>query len=251
MKKYVLSSLLFSGAFLAIFSTVLAQSNTLQLGLRRDFGYSSMGDEIQGTFTMLVSGPPNLKGVEFFIDDGSIGVVNQPPYNLQFSTDNYPQGKHSLKAIGTGLDGTKISSNVITVVFITAAESGSKSLKIVVPILVVVFGGIIFSALISSISWGKAKKQNPAMRGNYRLGGVICPRCAHPFGLSLFSINLATGKLVRCPNCGKWSLLQKVALDMLRVAEDAEMGTAEMSIPAVNVEDQLKKELDDSRYQDL
>jgi hypothetical protein len=251
MKKIFLSFILCTGAFLAIFSTALAQSDSLQLSLRKDWGYNSFGNEIQGTFSLTVKGPDNLTGVEFFMDDTSLGVVNQTPYSLQFLTDRYPLGDHTLKAVGTTGDGTKITSNTILTVFISASETGNKTLQIIAPILIVVFGAIILSALISMISWGKTKKQNPTVRGSYLMGGVICPRCAHPFGLSLLSINLLTGKLVRCPKCGKWSLLRSVSIDKLRAAEEAEMGTAEMSASTASVADKLKKELDDSRYQDL
>jgi hypothetical protein len=61
------------------------------------------------------------------------------------------------------------------------------------------------------------------------------------------------GKLERCPNCGKWQILPAASPQALREAEERELRAAQEtgSVPTVSEEDKLKKELDQSRYQDI
>ena len=81
----------------------LAQStDQLQLGLSRDFGYGGFGNDIQGLFSMKIKNPPqNLVSVEFFIDTTLVGTDAESPFAVQFNTDSYSLGEHSLHAVGT------------------------------------------------------------------------------------------------------------------------------------------------------
>ncbi len=112
---------------LCVLATVTAgyataqSANELQLGLSRDFGYGGFGNDIQGLFSMKIKNPPeNITRVEFLIDTISIGEVTQPPFSLQFNTDSYPLGVHTLSAIGYLSDGTEINSNKIQAQFVPA-----------------------------------------------------------------------------------------------------------------------------------
>jgi hypothetical protein len=64
-------------------------------------------------------------------------------------------------------------------------------------------------------------------------------------------INIGLSKIDRCPYCGKWSLVRPRSLADLRDAEAVELSQAQTT-PSVGGEteaDKLKKELDDSRFQ--
>jgi ribosomal protein L32 len=238
-------------ACLVTISIVLAQAESLNLTLTRDWGYSGFNGEVQGTCTIKVSGPTSLSRVDFFLDGTKIGEASQPPFNLQFVTDNYPAGAHILSAVGTTSDGGKLSSNQLNTTFISNADSGKKMVGIIVPILAVAFGAIILSAIVPLMSGRKIKNLPAGAPRSYPFGGRICPKCGRPFPLKLYNINLVTGKLARCPYCGQWSLSGSVSLEKLRAAEQAELETEKVQFPQTSEEEKYKKELDDSRYQGL
>jgi hypothetical protein len=63
---------------------------------------------------------------------------------------------------------------------------------------------------------------------------------------------MLVGKLDRCPYCGKWSVVTHQSPQALQQAELAELEAAQDSgqFQAPSDEERLRKELDDSRYQD-
>jgi DNA-directed RNA polymerase subunit RPC12/RpoP len=250
MKKSFLILLIAVAALLATISVVQAQGETLKLDLSRDWGYGGFG-EIQGTFTLSVTGPSNLARVEFYIDDTKIGEVSQAPFKLQFVTDNYPAGAHSLSAVGILPAGARLASNKIDVAFISASNSNQKMITIVGPILGLTFGAILLSALVSIITGRKNKNLPAGARRSYPFGGGICKKCGRPFAFSVLSMNMIGGKLVRCPYCGKWGLVKFSSTDKLRAAEEAELEREKGHIPEPSDEEKLKKELDDSRFQEM
>jgi DNA-directed RNA polymerase subunit RPC12/RpoP len=237
-------------AFLAV-GAAAAQDQTLTLGLSRDFGYGGFNGDIQGLFTMHITGPANLARVDFYIDETKIGEVNQAPFNLQFKTDLYPVGMHSLYAIGFTTDGQQLRSPSISREFISASASSKNALTLIVPILVIVFGATILSALFPTLTGRGRKKGQPGMAQDYRFGGGICPKCGHPVALPALGVHLMASKLARCPNCGKWSMIRPVSVDKLRAAEAAEQAGSAPQVPGMTEDDKIKKELDDSKYQGL
>lgn len=236
---------------------VYAQSTPqLQLGLSRDFGYGGFSNDIQGIFTIRIKNPPaNLARVEFFIDATSMGEVTGSPYSLQFNTDSYPLGSHTLSAVGYTSDGSKLTSNTIQANFL-AAGAGTKG---VFTIIGLVFGVIILLILLSFglpllFSKGKMSKLPLGTPRKYGIGGgAICPKCGRPFPLRLWWLNLGLHKIDRCPYCGKWSLLRPASLEYLRAAEAAELAKAQPEVPIAGESEaeKLKKELDDSRFQNM
>lgn len=233
-----------------------AQDETgVELHLSRDFGYSSGTGRIQGTFSMIASGPPDLIKAVFYIDDQPIGEDNQAPFRIQFSTDSYPLGPHTLKAIGITSAGQEISSNEIRNEFVSAEESWQSGLRLALPILGVVLLVTIVSLLGPTLMLrGKKSYLPPGTPRNYGFsGGTICPKCSRPFSMHLFGVNMVVGKLDRCPYCGRWSLVRRRPLTELREAEEAEiiLLSNEVSLPGETEEEKLRKDLDDSRYQDM
>ena len=245
-------------AFLALIlplSVARAQDeNPLKLSLSRDFGYSSGTGRIQGAFSMRAKGPENLARVVFLIDGNSIGEATSPPFRIQFNTDSYPLGVHTLSATGYTTDGQELPSNQFTLQFVEASEGWQTVGKIVLPILGVLVLVTLISFLISQVFMrGKRSSLAPGAPRSYGiLGGTICPKCRRPFGMHIWGLNMVVGKLDRCPYCGKWSLVHYVSLQALREAEAAELKMVEESLPAPETSqiEKQHKDLENSRYID-
>jgi hypothetical protein len=248
-----ISSLLLIITFISLSSvrSVAVQEEELSLRLSRDFGYGGFNNDIQGLFSMKVSGPEDLTRVVFFIDTNAIGEVTTSPFNLQFTTDDYTLGLHNLHATGYSSSGKEYYSNVISCNFVTASEGTRAGLRIAVPTLAIVFGAILLSFLVPILTGrGKNNKFPFGSERNYRFGGGICPKCKRPFALPLFSMNLGLSKLANCPYCGKWSVVSMQSIQNLRAAEREELEWGRAEIPEESKEEKLRKELDDSKYQD-
>ena len=228
----------------------------LQIGLRRDFGYSSGTGKIQGTFTISASGPQDLSRVIFYLDKSPLGDIAQPPFALRFSTDSYSLGEHTFSALGYTSSGCRLDSNSIRAVFVSAKEGWDAGLKIMVPILSLVFGVTLLMVAATVFSSDLASKKlrdlPPGAERKYGwAGGAICPRCKRPFARHILSPNMLVGKLERCPYCGKVSVVAVQSMEALRAAEAAELAAAGVQAKSeTSPEEQLKKDLDDSRYQD-
>lgn len=248
MKRFRLALLIAVLLSLIAVFQVYAQAGQLTLSMSRDWGYGGLNGDIEGLFSMHVTGPGDLNRVDFYIDNTKIGQVTQPPFNLQFSTDNYPLGSHQMSAKGYSSSGQEYSSNVIVGNFVPKQST----LKFVLPILIIVVVAVLLSALFpmlatrgkrSSIPLGSERKYGAG-------GGGICPHCHRPFALPLFSAHIGFSKLTVCPFCGKWGLVRLESITKLREAEKAELDSAKAEKPPeVSEEEKLRKEIDDSKYQ--
>ena len=257
MKKISSILLIFCALLIVTTASASAQStDELELGLSRYFGYAGFSNDIQGLFTMKINNTPeNLVKVVFLLDSTSMGEDTDSPFNLQFNTDSYPFGSHSLRAIGYTTDGTEMNSNIIQVQFIPAGSGMESVIKIVVPIVIL----ILLMALVAVflpilLSKGKIASTPLGTPRKYGIGGgAICPKCNRPFPLRLWWINLGFKKIDCCPYCRKWSFIRPSSIADLRDAETAELTQAqpENTINGESEADKLKKELDDSRYQNL
>ena len=257
MKK-LLSVLLILGVLvMASASYASAQSaGELDLGLSRDFGYGGFGNDTQGLFTIKINNPPtDLTRVIFFMDTTSMGEDTQPPFSLQFNTDSYPLGAHTLRAVGYTSDGNEINSENLQVQFVPATAATDTIKKIIVPII----GLILLMTLLSFglpllLNKGKLSSLPLGAQRNYGIGGgAVCPKCGRPHPLQLWFINIGFNKIDRCPYCGKWSFVRPRSLADLRAAEAAELAQAQPENPITgeSESDKLKHELDDSRYQNM
>lgn len=229
-----------------------AQSGqALKLSLGRDWGYGGFG-QIQGLFTLTALGPADLQKVTFLIDGQSMGEATQPRFKLQFQTDSFPPGTHTLSAVGATSGGAELRSNEISVEFLTAAAAGKGTARVILPIVglvAVILLALVLATLLTSRRHGNVLLGQPRKYG--LSGGAICPKCGRPFALSLLGLNLGLGKLTPCPHCGKWVSVRPRPLQELRAAEAAELtreGGAQ--VPEQDKAEALRKALDDSRYQD-
>jgi DNA-directed RNA polymerase subunit RPC12/RpoP len=234
---------------LVTFFTALAQTEQLTLRMSRDWGYGGFNGDIQGLFSMKVTGPADLERVVFYIDDTAIGEIKQPPFNLQFTTDNYPSGQHELHAVGYSMSGQEYCSKSITANFVPASESSKAAMRIVLPVLGVVFGAMLLAVLVPLLMGRKTVNLVPGAPRTYPLGGGVCPKCNRPFAIHFWGLNLYNSKYDRCPYCGKWSVVKFASLDKLRAAEQAELEGEMAQVPEMTEEEKLKKDLENSKYQ--
>jgi len=251
MKKNSIALFIAILVSLVVISAVSAQGEELTLRLSKDFGSNGFNGDIQGTFTVKASGPANLQRVQFFLDDAFLGEDPQSPFAIQFNTDNFTTGAHVFSAVGFTTDGQRISSKTLSTAFVTKEESSAASLKVVLPILAVVFGAMAISAITSAVKVRKGTKLPAGATRSYSFGGGICPKCKRPFGFQLLGIHMFGRKLTPCPHCGQWSVVTQATMGELRAAELAELETEKAQFHGAPEEEKIRKELDDSRYQNL
>jgi hypothetical protein len=231
---------------------------SLRLNISRVIGYSSglaSGKyDIQGTFTLRASGPDNLYRVVFTIDGQNMGEVTQAPFNFRFNPDSYPLGPHTLQAHGNTSDGTELLSNSISANFVTASEGWQAGLKIIIPMLAIVFGVILIGMLLTLFTSRNQRKLPLGTPRKYGVsGGTICPNCGRPYAIHFLALHAGGKKFDRCPFCGKWKLVKSLPNEELRAAEAAELVRAGDTgqVPSEPEQEKLHKELDDSRFQNL
>jgi hypothetical protein len=231
-----------------------AQESELQLFVRRNFGYGG-GSQIQGSFRMEAEGPDDLVRVTFMLDEQVVGTDTEAPWRVDFVTDSYALGWHTLAAEGETAEGRTLRSSERRFEFVPAAAGWEAAQRMLTP-LAAVLGLVALVVVGMSILSAVNNRRNPVPLGAPRrygvFGGAICPRCGRPFSRHWWGLNLVGGKLDRCDHCGKWSLVRAVPLEQLRAAEAAEKRRAGggAAPPPESAEEQLRRQLDESRYTD-
>jgi hypothetical protein len=242
-------------AVLLVIQALAQGEPVLTLRMSRDMGYSSGTGQIEGTFSLKADGPEALQKVVFMIDGQTMGEDSEAPYSLRFNTGSYSIGVHTLTAIGTASDGSTLNSQEIRVEFVPASEGLKAAGRIAIPILGVTFGIMLLAAILPVIT-GRGKRSSlplGAPRSYGVFGGAICPKCSRPFSMTLLGMNLVVGKLERCPHCGKYSLMRRASPQMLHQAElaELEMAVEEPAQTESSEQERLRKELENSRYDQL
>ena len=240
----------------SFFSTSASlQEEQLQIRLKRNWGYSSGTGKIQGTFTIRASGPDDLAQVVFYLDDQVLGEAIEAPFNLQFITDNFALGAHQLYATGLTTGNVELRSNIVQVKFVSSDEGWQAVTDIIVPLVVVILGAVGLAVLVLLIFTRGKKEFLPAgaPRNYGYYGGAICPKCSRPFSRHIYGLNLGLHKFDRCPYCGKWSLVRRSSGEELEAAEAAELEAAQEGAftPQRSEEEELRQDIEDSRFDDL
>src|SRR5262245_31645440 len=247
-----LRSLALLAVLMSVALPTFAQSDELTLVVRRIFGYGG-GDQIQGSFSMEATGPADLASVTFKVDDQVVGTVTAAPFKVNFNTDSYGLGWHVLTAQGQSTSGRALTAAPRRFEFVTAATGLETAGRIVLPLL----GVLLLIGLVAggaSILEIRRSRRSPTPLGAARRyglwGGAICPKCDRPFSRHWWAPNAGLGKLDRCPHCGRWSVVRPVPLDQLRAAEAAELQAAQPAspVPELSPEEKLRRQLDESRY---
>ena len=247
LRLFALLTFFFAAAVAAV-----AQTGELQLFVRRNFGYGG-GDQIQGSFNMQATGPADLASVTFKVDGQVVGTVIAAPFGVNFNTDTYGLGWHTLTAEGQTASGRKLVSAPRRFEFVSAAVGWQAAGRIVVPILGVLVI-IVVVAVVGTLLEIRRGRLSPTPLGAARrygiLGGSICPKCGRPFSRHWWAPNAVAGKLDRCPHCGRWSVVRAMPLDQLRAAEAAELQAAQPTAlaPELSAEEKLRRQIDDSRF---
>lgn len=225
-------------------AVALAQSEQLDLRLSRDFGYGA-GNQIQGKFSLRVNGPDEIVQVDFIIDDEIVYTDTEPPFRYQFNTDDFTPGVHTMTAVGYTADGMAVYGSEFVRQFLSADQAKSSTMKIIVPLLIVVGIITLLGALAPALMM-RGKEFKPGSYG--AAGGAVCPRCTFPYSRQVLAPNLLVGKLQRCPHCGKWAIVPRASQPELDAAEArwAREGTSAVEPPTE--EEKIRQLLDDSRY---
>ncbi len=226
--------------------SALAQSEELDLRLTRDFGYGA-GGQIQGKFSLRVGGPDDIDRVDFIVDGEVVYTATEPPFRYQFNTDEYPPGVHTMTAVGYKADGTPVYGPEFVRQFLSADEAKSSTMKIVVPLLIIVGIATLVGAL-APVLMMRGKEFKPGKYG--AAGGAVCPRCTFPYSRHVLAPNLLVGKVQRCPHCGKWAIVARASQSNLAAAEDRWAREGTSSVEAPSEEEKMRQLLDDSRYED-
>lgn len=124
-------------------------------------------------------------------------------------------------------------------------QSSSSALQWLLPLAIVIIV-IVRRVYLASQDAGKV----PGISQAYGpAGGAICSKCGRAFARSYWSPNLITGKLCRCPHCGKWSVAPRASQAALAAAEAAHKTPAPGSDTHVRPEEGLRKRIEDSKYE--
>lgn len=244
MSRRIYASLLFSFLFLVTTASALAQDEpALELRLSRDNGFG-LGNQMQGNFSYRVSGPEDLVRVEYLMDGEVIGESTEEPFRFRFVTDDYGLGVHEMSAVGYTAGGQTLESNVIRGDFVDPQISSNFTFAIIGLVIVVVLARFLFFRQGS----GKTNK------GYGAFGGAVCSNCGRPFARHWWGPNLIAARLDRCPHCGKWQGTRRASPDELAAAEafEAELdGLPAQPESEIDEEERLRRQLEDSRYEDI
>jgi hypothetical protein len=233
----------------------VAQEAALTLSVRKTFGYAA-GSQMQGTFRADVTGPADLARVTFTMDDATFATDSEPPFQASFNTGDYAVGWHIIGATGETQAGQVLAADTKRFEFIAPGDTWKRVSAILVPLF-----GVLGLVLLVSLGLpmldalrGKSRPALPlgAPRDYGLLGGTICPKCGRPFGRHWWGFNLLTGKLDRCPHCGRWSIVRALPRDVLAQAEAAELAGAQPAAaqPALSEAEQRRRAIEESRFHD-
>ena len=225
---------------------VFAQAETaVELRLTRDWGFA-MGSNVEGRFSYRVTAPDNVVRVEYLMDDAVIAESTATPYRYQFNTEDFPDGSHTMQAIGYTADGQTLVSNSITRNFLPPTIARQATIWLIGGIFAVIAAGWLIVYIIGTR--GKSEQQK-AVSGAH--GTAVCPKCSKPFARHLFAPNFGTTKYDRCPHCHKWSMVGRASQTEIDAALETLHGTEDdTAVAATSPEDDLRKQLDDSRFED-
>jgi hypothetical protein len=233
-------------------SAELTAAPAYRLSVSRLFGYGS-GNQIKGSFRLSIVGAPSIQSVDFLIDGQLMGTVTNAPYQLDFQTEAYSYGVHTLSAVLTPTDGERVETPGRQFEFASAQQEQKAIGDVLIPL-----GSIVLLVVVlgvgSQFLFMKRRKREFVPLGAARHygwgGGAICSQCKRPTVLHPFSPHFGFHlKFDFCENCGKWSMMRALPESALRLAEAEERKSGETTrLPQKTEEEKLKEILDESKY---
>ena len=247
---------LFVILFFALAAPVFAQDAEFRVQTKRDFGYGN-GSDVRGNFSLTIYGNQDtIQSVTYLLDTQEMGSVAEPPFKYSFQTGSYPSGPHAISAVVSTKDGRQVTTPDVRLNFVSREQESQGMQRILFPLLGFVCGIMIIGVVGQLVMTRRdSNRLAPGAPRSYGFkGGTICPRCGLAYPIHFWSINLIGGVLDRCDFCGKWAMVRSRSRAELDAAVQAELRAAqanETSLPGVeelSEEEQLRKQLDDSRY---
>ena len=128
-------------------------------------------------------------------------------------------------------------------------DSTNRTFYIIIILVALSLGGRAISAWVANRN--RQKSGLPPIHG--ALGGTICPNCAQPYAFHWWSLKLVLSRIDRCPHCGQWKVVKRYPPSVLDASAEAmlegQKGETADS-PPLSSDAQLRKKLDDSRFDD-
>ena len=134
-------------------------------------------------------------------------------------------------------------------------KAAGSAASMILPLVVI---GLVVVALVARNVLVRPAKPTPLGAGEHRnygsAGGAVCRSCGLPFARNFLDLNLLSGKLTRCPHCGKVAILPAATPDQLYAAEDLERRTLGGTIPAtapapLSEDEKLRRRIENSKYE--
>ncbi len=198
---------------------------SVQLSLRRDWGYGGFGGDINGRFTAIAQVSADVVRVEFFLDRTLVLNLTSPPFEWRFDTNDYPLGEHTIGVKAFDIFGGEARAEVSRIFVEPLAFPIG-----LVPIAVV-FGVAIFLVLY----------RLGVFRGTSSLGVTRCPRCSEIFPRKWSPVHMFGLLLNTCPKCGRrfWASRMRDTVEEPPLRENG-----------ISKDGGLREEIERSRYEE-
>lgn len=203
---------------------VVEAEPSVQLSLRRDWGYGGFGGDINGRFTAIAQVSSSVIRVEFYLDQSLVLNVTQPPFEWRFDTNDFPLGEHVIVVKAYNALGEEATAEV-TRIFVES------------PIFPTTLIGII---VVVGVAVPLVLYRMGVFGGSSSLGMTQCPRCGEIFPRKWSPVHLFNSLLNTCPKCGKrfWASKLRETAEKTSVVEKK-----------VSREDRLREEIERSKYE--
>ena len=88
------------------------EEEILSLTIKKNMGYSSFGDEIQGDFTITGSGPENIQNLTLFFNGTQVAFESSNQLTFRFDTEDYPLGLMNITLKGEESEGAVYTKSI-------------------------------------------------------------------------------------------------------------------------------------------
>ncbi|NLE03495.1 MAG: hypothetical protein GX638_01660 [Crenarchaeota archaeon] len=129
---------------------------SVELKMRKDFGYSDFGNGAQGKWTAIATVSDTAIRVEFYLDDILQLNDTDAPYEWPYDTENFDLGLHTIKAVAYDADDNSNSAQKEQ----NFVDSSASSNSIILVIAIFVITSIIVIVVFFVKNKRNSKKSN-------------------------------------------------------------------------------------------